>query len=194
MTFMDKVKFWKKDGNDFSFDDSSNMGSDPFSTSTDASSGLPPDPMSGSSASDVLNSDNLGNENLGLPPDPLSDSSDPFASNSNTQENFGSSRPSSNSSDPFASSQNNQDPFARPIAPSKPETIGQSLAHKYVQENQQLNIPSSMPQSSDHLTPGSDVEMISLKLDAIRSELNSVTQRMMRLEHLIEEQNKKRGW
>ena len=194
MAFMDKVKFWKKGDNDFSFDDSSNMGSDPFSTSADASSGLPPDPMAGGSANDPFASNPvMGGENSGLPPDPVG-GGDPFASPSSSQPSFGSPADSSGSSDPFGSSQNTQDPFARPSAPPKSATIGQSLAHKYIQGEQQSSSPSSIPLPSNPLQPGTDIEMISLKLDAIRSELNSMAQRMMRLEHLIEEQNKKRGW
>jgi hypothetical protein len=201
MSFMDKVKFWKKD-DEFSFNDSSDFGSDSFSSSADASvnsfadpssSGLPPDPMLGGSSSDPYSSDFLGD----------SASSDPYSSNSmgsgssnsyNSKQSQSYRDPidSSSASDPFGSSQNTQDPFARPTAPPKQATIGQSLAHKYMQGEQQSAAPVSLP--SNPLKPGSEIEMISLKLDAIRSELNAVSQRMMRLEHLIEEQNKKRGW
>lgn len=190
---MDKVKFWKKDDKPFSFDDSSNAGSDPFSTSTDTTLGLPPDPMAGSSASDILGSDNLTGGNSSMPPDSVSNNNS-FASPSSSQQSFGSPANSSSSLDVFASPQNNQDPFSRPEVPPKSASIGQSLAHEYIQGEQKPKSLSSMPLPSNTLKPGSDIEMISLKLDAIRSELNSMAQRMMRLEHLIEEQNKKRAW
>lgn len=193
MSFMDKVKFWKKDDdfsfdnsssansfNDSSFGDSSMSSNDPFASSSDpSSSGLPPDPMSGSS-DDMFS-------------DPMSgSSSDNFGTGSFGQSSTSSSQQFGTSSN-TGSSQSSQDPFARPTPPPKSPSVGQSLAHNYIQQEQGHSVTPS-PQSSQSTKPSSETEMVSLKLDAIRSELNVVSQRLMRLEQLVEAQNKKRGW
>lgn len=205
MSFMDKVKFWKKD-DEFSFDDSS-FGSDPFaSSSSTADSGLPPDPFAssqGSSSYDPLS------PSPGSAFDDSTMGSDPFASPNSSPDSFASSQsmpPSSAtmSADPFSSQGTSpdrpaQDPFARPMPPPQSDTsVGKNLAHEYMAKQSTPNplSPNPITPSSPMQQPtaGSESEMISLKLDAIRSELSAVSQRLLRLEHLIEENNKKRGW
>jgi hypothetical protein len=202
MTFMDKVKFWKKSDDDFSFD-SSSAGSDPFATSADPSmSGLPPDPLAGGSSGNSFNDPLAPTPGGAFDDNSFGNSSggDPFASQTpSSPQTFGNSNePSFNSdaSDPFSTS-SSQDPFARPGTPPKPgdNSVGKSLAHKYIQNKQQSSsIPLNTPMHPQVVKPGADLEVVNLKLDAIRSEVNSMSQRLMRLETLIEEQNKKRGW
>lgn len=195
MSFMDKVKFWKKD-DDFSFDSSdsfgssfdplgSSSGSDPFALPPDtSSSGLPPNPFSSNESQDPLASDSefstyANDSRFGEP------------SASQSSQSFG----SSTAPPPPASQESSRDPFARPVPPPNSQaSVGKSLAHNYIQQQSGTAPSPSQQSSSAKFQAGSETEMISLKLDAIRSELNAVSQRLMRLEHLVEEQNKRRGW
>jgi len=202
---MNKVKFWKTNDDDFSFDESSSSfdtsvpGVDSFNNPSGPSpSGLPPGPSS-NSLDDSF--DPLAPTPGGAFDDSMS-TSDPFSSGSDSSTSIppfgGSSSQGSPSSDPFGSSQS-QDPFARPTPPpnNNSDSVGQNLAHQYMQNDKSGSIPlnPSNPLSpSNPLKPGSEGEMINLKLDAIRSEVSAMSQRLLRLEHLIEEQNKKRGW
>lgn len=202
---MEKVKFWKKHDDDFSFDSSSDYGNDPFSTSTDPSmSGLPPDPLAGGS-SDPFSDSSANSFADPLTPSPggaFDDSSFNSPSTTSADDVFGPSS-SSSPSQSFGSSNNSyssfenpkpRDPFARPSEPPKP-SVGKSLAQDYINKQNNINAFNQPPTlQPDSIKPGSENEILNLKLDAIRSELNSVAQRLIRLEHLIEEQNKKRGW
>jgi hypothetical protein len=65
--------------------------------------------------------------------------------------------------------------------PSHSESLsGQQLAHNYMQDRQPPQAAS--PQSSSTRSADHSLELINVKLDAIRSELSSISQRIDRLE------------
>jgi len=197
--FIDKLQFWKKQ-DDYSFNDSSDpfASSSPSSspspsanTTTDYSSGLPPLDASANDPS-ALPQDSFGAPSESSSFDPLSGSSqtaDPFAS---------SAPPSSHSSSPSSSPVDSFMP-----ARGSPQTppLGKQLAQDYIEKTDSLqpswsgqvssSSPSSQqaPQSKDQ-----SMELLQLKIDAIRSELNAMSQRMIKIEHLLEDQKKKRSW
>ncbi len=207
MSFLDKVQFWKKH-DDFSFDDSSTdlgiTNQDPFASNNSGSDGLnlPPDPsLSGNSFDQGQSPSSMGGDNFmsGMNDDSaFSNSQDPLAPSSSNNSSF---------STPNIS---NPDPFAKPVPPpsnfteninsaqdsslNQNPSLGQSLARNYIQG--QNPSPNAVP--SNNVSPASgqnsDLEILNLKLDTIKSEIGNMSQRLQRVEQLIVEQNKKRGW
>ena len=209
MSFMNKIAFWKK-SDDFSFDDA--LADDSLSSSNGFSgdSALPPDPSlsnnsfdSGSSfghsPNQDLSADSMAsNSSLpgssfdsssSSPPDPLADQSFSMDNVANLPSQDSFARPS-----PPPSFPNNNTNSSRP----KQDSLGRSLAHNYI-DHQELRAggpqaPVAESTSQNSSSPNNSLEMLNLKIDAVKSELSSISQRLIRLEQLITEQNKKRGW
>lgn len=106
-----------------------------------------------------------------LPPDPQGDTTPSF----------------DQSSDSFSEPQQTQNfPSYENSAESIPATPGQRMAQDFMQK-QEVSQPVSQPsQSNDKM------ELINVKLDAIRSELVSLGHRMTQLEQKVD--GKKRQW
>ena len=96
--------------------------------------------------------------------------------------------------------QNNQfgQGFSDPYAPASPQgapsesSYGQSPApfSQFAQHQQQ-----QLPLSSEGISKDKQLEIISLKLDAIKSELDAMSQRLKRLEMIADGETKKNyGW
>lgn len=154
-------KLFKKKEDDFSFDSSSSFSdtSNPFGDSTNTS--------------------------------------DPFATN-NSFGNSGTDPFSSTSSSPFGDAASNSDPFATPNTTGMPQrassppmppmddahdiapTRGSQIARDYITRQQQGMQPSSQTTSSS----GNEhtLEIINLKLDAIKSQLEMLNQRLSKVE------------
>lgn len=104
------------------------------------------------------------------------------------------------SQDPFTNTQNNslpQDPFANTEDNSLPkETYSDPFSHDIFNENSTQQYPTQQPQFPgnqqpaypntpqyhEDVAPSRDVELILAKLDAIKAELDSVHQRVRKLE------------
>lgn len=168
MTFTDKLKFWKKDKDDSGFE----TGLPPM----DDSFGSPPgnDPLTGSSSFDDSSFGTSGQQ----------PGTEPFSSPDISQPQFGS--PAQSQQYPQDSFSDRPDPLTNPSQVSSPSTFGQQLAQDYIAKEQ------SPPQQQAPPAKNDDRELVQLKLDAIRSELNAMSQRMIKIEHLLEK--KQRGW
>jgi len=118
----------------------------------------------------------------------------------------GMEQPSSLSSDPMyqtgISDIDGQDPMApqpqqqsseQPPLPPQPgaqddDSLGRSLAQKYMA--QQEVQPPQQQQPAEQKS--SNNEVLNLKVDAIKSEITAVSQRLIRIEQLLEEQSKRK--
>ncbi len=153
MGFLDKVLHRKKDD----FDDSAfDAGLPPMQ---DAGTGLTPDHsgtnfnQTGVPSSGVASfMEKSGDDITGLPP---------FESES---------QPTPEQQPPTPSMASHQ---------QMPQSTGQQLAHNYMQSQSQQNAAQTTPQekSSAH-----SLELIDVKLDAIRSELSAISQRLEKIE------------
>lgn len=187
MSFADKLQFWKKHNDDFSSDQP-----DPLAdTMTDKGSEHLSDPQTGLPPLDESSvpKSTYGQDSLSSS-DPLSSPADPFASTEQTPDSFGSSTQSSSAN-----------PFSTPSSQQK-GSVGKRLASDYMSKENESLAPSwgdSRPQtqgpsSQQKSTQEHDMEVMQLKVDAIRSELNAMSQRLIKIEHLLEEQKKKKLW
>lgn len=185
--FIDKLQFWKRH-EDFSFNDTSS--SFPNTTDTTAfSSGLPPLDASVNNSS-ASAQDSFGDSSGQSSFDPLSApsaDSDPFASSTSSH---------------LTSSSNPLNSFAPQRGQASSSPLGKQLAREYIgqkdplqpswsdQTTQQTQTKNTMSSSTNEQS----MELVQLKLDAIRSELNAMSQRMIKIEHMLEQQQKKRTW
>lgn len=176
MSFLGKL-MGKKDPYDFD-DDDSIPGHDPLESER--------------KVNDYLSSTNNrpifpdSNSEDGLPPEPsMSENSyaDSMAQNTSSQN-----------IDPFATqaTSNTQqpanDPFANDTTAQMPNGVtGQQMASNYIQKQnspqKQIPIPTNPQMSKD--------EVINLKLDSMKNQLDAISQRIMRIEHLLSNNNKK---
>ena len=165
MSFLNKIGIGKKH-DDFSLD----TNPDPSFTT-----GLPPEPGSMPASSDPFAPPS--DASLGLPPNP-----DPMANSMgmSTQPSFG------QTPDPMQPSFSSTPPASDPFATSSniPATPGQQMAHDYMQQTTASSQPA--PKGDDML------ELINVKLDAIRSEVANLGHRITQMEQKIGE--KKRGF
>ncbi len=72
---------------------------------------------------------------------------------------------------------------ATPLSQTLPQSTGQQLAHNYMQQQTQTTQASSEQQNQPlQKSSAHSLEVIDLKLDAIRSELSAITQRLEKIE------------
>jgi len=183
--FIDKLQFWKRH-EDFSFNDTSNSFSN-TADATDFSTGLPPLDASANNPS-ALSQDSFGDPSAQSSFDPLSASS----ADSTSFASPASSHPSSSS--------NSMDSSAPQKAQASSPPLGKQLARDYIGQKDPLQ-PSWSGQTTQQtqnktssFSNEQSMEVVQLKLDAIRSELNAMSQRMIKIEHLLEQEQKKRTW
>ena len=175
MTFADKLKFWKKD-DDMDFNTGLPPMDDSFGSSTPTNSSL----------EDSF--DNPLGTSGSLP------ESQPFGSPDISQPKFGSPAQQPQPFPNISSSQSPQsldqqpsfDPLTNPSQADSPGSFGQKLAHDYITQEQSSTKQENSPAKN------TERELVQLKLDAIRSELNAMSQRIIKIEHLLEK--KQRGW
>ncbi len=122
------------------------------------------------------------------PPQPAPPSNaDPYSTSAFTQNAF----PNQNNQSfeqPTSTNFNPANPFEQPQQSFSP-TPGQRMAQDYVssQNNSQNN-----SQNTNTVPSNDKMELLQVKLDAIRSELSSITQRLQHIEQRLGD--KKRGW
>ena len=218
MAFGDKLKFWKKQ-DDFS------TGDDDFSGGEDGlgeQAGLPPADQQRSGVDDYFaqndvsgdfpgagpsapslnvgspqgGQDHLGldQDQTGLPPSDFDHQQDPSmnaASQGYTDPAMG------------APTQTTQAVTNTPFE-ATPKTPGQAMAHEYIRQQQPSepvrNVTGGQPQQQvqqpgAHPSMEQTLEMLHLKIDAIRSELTTVHQRMVKIEQILDgQQQKRRSW
>ena len=173
MSFLDKVQFWKKK-EDFSSMDFSL----PPSNSTQMTNGNQP-------RSEFDSSKYQMPQDPYMPRDPLAP--EPTNAQGFSQNNMQSTDPSQ-AGESFTTS-NEPSPF-QPIQSDNmsEQNFGRRLAQKYVSQEetqvQQQNQSMRSPQSE---------ELLHLKIDAMKSEISLVNQRLQKIEHLLEAQVKQRG-
>ncbi len=116
----------------------------------------------------------------GLPP---LDGQDPFSQQGPSQQQGPSWQQQPSSQDPFAQQQNSfsqaRDPFSQQNNDDALVSRGKQLARQYASTQQQESSPQNQKndQSLSHA-----LEVINLKLDAIRSEVSSLSHRIEKLE------------
>ena len=210
MAIGDKLKFWKK--NDTFSDDSMDLGGgDDF----DSPGGLPPtgetsgvddyfakNDVSGDFAGMGQNAPSLnvgspnagmdqtglGHDQTGLDHDQTGLPPSEFDQHQSTQ-----SVPQGYT-DTVAPGHQPMDPVRN--TPFESATPGQAMAHQYMAQQQPVaNTPTQQPQPQSAKMPlPQSLEMVHLKLDALRSEMVAVSQRLVKIEHVLDEQQKKKSW
>lgn len=158
MSFIDKIQFWKKDDDLDSLPPSD--FDDPFAQKSSDPMSQQPDPFAQQGT------------------DPLAQNSydptrDPMPTNTPTVQNpF--EQPDQLSQQGSLSQQ-----FARPEQP-KVDSFGRKLARDYVQQQ------SNPPQAEQKSKPDDTMEIVNLKLDAIKSELDAMGTRIKKIESIVE--------
>jgi len=197
MGFLDKLKFWKKEDDDGGFGDlglgKDDLGGDPFGSGSD------PFGDSGSSFP------SLDGESSSPPPSPGFPSSPPLSSRPSltSQQRPSQSQPTSYPTANFTTQQrqSNQPGFGAPGSSGgnsiQQQTYGQSYDQPDFNRPFTMNVPQTPSQSlSSGFSSSKDLEIISSKLDNLRSSLDMINQRLSNLERMYEreEVRKRTGW
>lgn len=166
MGLLDRLGLRKKH-DDFSMDSpgsSPDANADPFA----------PQPNFGQQGAQ---GDGLGTNppDLGLPPDPMA------------QQGFD----QSGVQDPLAQQQGFGHSSFNPN--DVPLTQGQQMAQQFVQQ-QQPQQQQALGGQTQNASPEHKMEVMNLKLDAIRSELDSLTQHIKKLEAILEHSGAQKRW
>jgi len=188
MSFMEKVQFWKKAKDPFNFDNAFGGQDDSFN-SADGNEPLPPlddpsamgqDPLAFNDplASDDPLTPGVVSDKYGVPQDPLA-SPDPLAG---SQSRTSSINPSAT----FFSGHKSE------------KELTDSLARKYVVENeaneQRAMDSSQQAPSASNQSQGSfssrDLEIINLKLDAVKSDVSSLGHQLEKIERMLKDNKK----
>lgn len=199
MSFVDKLKFWKKDNDPLNFDNAFGGQNDSF----DSASGNEPLPP-------LDDPSQMGADPLASP-DPLS-APDPLASPESLTPGAGVADKYAVPQDPLASNNfSAQESMAQSQNTSSlkfssghksEKELTDSLARKYVAENeareqqvlgqpQQQNQNGSSQSSSQNLVSSRDLEIINLKLDAVKSDVSSLGHQLEKIERMLKD---KKSW
>ncbi len=204
MGFLDKLQFWKRHDDFLSSDDVMNtgIGGEPLPPLDDGSTAYgsekTADPLA---MNDPLAQEPLNTHTDPLTPNPLGDqakyalSEDPTMPNavaSQQHPSSASSSPSQSSAEVIDYSTMSEEDRLRAQIDRKysPENLArqEALTQQQSQQSQQANLQSS----SNAGASSKDIEIINLKLDALKSEVSSLGHQMEKIERLLSE--KKSSW
>lgn len=173
MSFLDKIQFWKKK-DDFSSLDFS----------------LPPQDYSSSIPPTNTNQQEFSAQKYEIPQDPYM----PQEPLQNTQNQMNANFDTQQFSTPTDSFNTQQESPFQSITPENmnEQEYGRKLAQKYASQQETINKQMQTNTSSSY-TPQSE-ELLHLKIDAMKSEISLVNQRLQKIEHLLEAQVKQRRY
>ncbi|MGE0792941.1 MAG: hypothetical protein AB7V77_02030 [Candidatus Woesearchaeota archaeon] len=178
MGFFDKFK--KNDEKkepDFNFDD------DPFKSQSADDPFAPEQNNLNDNSSNHSEFDNQSFEDMHL----NQHEEDEFMTHT-SDELTGQTKPFQETNNQFSSNnemRNNQNNYAEPEQQAPVRTMGQQLAHDYVNSNQKINEIEKKAHDP--------MELINLKLDAVRNSLENIDLRLRKMELQLEK-NQRRGW